>query len=110
MNTLADALNQNMVRRKNIIPNVDKARTPAQVQKGVNLWNRDSFDRTVAPRTLSNSSYYKGQPIRSFKKGGLVHQTGPAYLHKGELVVPKYAVDKMHRNWMLSSDGAMDPK
>ncbi|MFZ1973849.1 MAG: hypothetical protein WAU89_13445 [Candidatus Acidiferrales bacterium] len=34
-------------------------------------------------------------PMKSFKKGGMVHQTGVYKLHKGELVVPKHKVDAM---------------
>lgn len=45
--------------------------------------------------------------MKSFKKGGMVHKTGPAFLHKGELVVPKHAVEAMHKKWMLSDGGAV---
>lgn len=34
-------------------------------------------------------------PMKSFKKGGMVHKTGVYKLHKGELVVPKHKVDAM---------------
>ena len=35
-----------------------------------------------------------GAAIPYFKKGGMVHETGPAVVHKGELVVPrKYVKD-----------------
>ena len=30
-----------------------------------------------------------------FKKGGMVEHTGPAVLHKGEMVVPKHLVKKV---------------
>ncbi len=32
-----------------------------------------------------------------FKKGGMVHHTGMAKVHKGEYVIPKAQVDKMKR-------------
>ena len=34
-------------------------------------------------------------PLKSFKKGGMVHKTAVYKLHKGELVVPKHKVDAM---------------
>lgn len=46
--------------------------------------------------------------LQSFKKGGMVKKTGPYKLHKGEMVVPKKAVDKMIiKHWRLSDGGAM---
>lgn len=45
----------------------------------------------------------KGIRLRSYKKGGLVHKTGPAMLHKGELVVPKHKVD----SWLMSDTGVV---
>ena len=32
-----------------------------------------------------------------FKKGGMVHHTGMAKVHKGEYVIPKAQVDKMKK-------------
>ena len=36
----------------------------------------------------------RGQFLRMFKKGGTVGKTGPAIVHKGELVVPAKAAKK----------------
>ena len=33
----------------------------------------------------------------SYKKGGVVHKTGPARLHKGERVIPKSKVHKVEK-------------
>ena len=33
-----------------------------------------------------------------FKEGGKVAKTGPAYLHKGEMVVPKHLVKKVPKS------------
>jgi hypothetical protein len=33
-----------------------------------------------------------------FKDGGKVNKTGPAYLHKGEMVVPKHLVSKVPKS------------
>lgn len=54
--------------------------------------------RGTKMRVLHNAS-----PIKSFKKGGMVHKTGIYRLHKGEAVVPKHVVDK--KVWMMSEDG-----
>lgn len=45
---------------------------------------------------------------QSFKKGGMVTKTNTYKLHKGEMVIPKKAVDKMiTKHWRLSDGGAM---
>lgn len=36
--------------------------------------------------------------LPKYKKGGLVSKTGPAYLHKGELIVPKHLVSKLSKS------------
>jgi hypothetical protein len=33
-----------------------------------------------------------------FKKGGMVEHTGPALIHKGEMVVPKHLVKKVPKS------------
>ena len=36
--------------------------------------------------------------LPKYKKGGLVPKTGPAYLHKGEMVIPKHLVSKLSKS------------
>ncbi len=48
-----------------------------------------------------------GKKLKSYKKGGIVHKTGPALLHKGEYVVPRDQVEQQHKTWMMSDGGAM---
>lgn len=38
-----------------------------------------------------------GPPLRRMKKGGKVRKTGPAYLHKGERVIPADKRKKVER-------------
>lgn len=67
-------------------------------------------DKTVQQlkdRTRANDQMWTNKQMKSYKKGGMVHQTGPAFLHKGEYVVPKEQVQKAHKNWMLSDGGAV---
>lgn len=67
-------------------------------------------DKTVQQlkaRTQANDQMWTSKQMKSYKKGGMVHSTGPAYLHKGEMVVPKHTVDAMHKKWMLSDGGAV---
>jgi hypothetical protein len=59
---------------------------------------------------------YGGEALGSafpyFKKGGMVHETGPAVVHKGELVVPrKYVKDvpKSIKN-AIKADNKPKPK
>ena len=35
--------------------------------------------------------------LKAYKKGGLVPKTGAAYLHKGEMVIPKHLVSKLSK-------------
>ncbi len=62
-------------------------------------------------QSVGGKAYAYGQSkkptIGSFKKGGMVHKTGPYLLHKGEYVVNKDGVDKAHKSWMMSEGGAM---
>ena len=37
----------------------------------------------------------KGQFLRGFKKGGTVKKTGPALVHKGEVIVPAKKAKKL---------------
>lgn len=60
-----------------------------------NLWGRDAFDRTLVPTNKKIPGYYKGQPIQSFKHGGMVKKTGVYKLHKGEKVVSKKQLNKI---------------
>lgn len=39
-----------------------------------------------------------GSNFLPFKKGGMVEHTGPALVHKGEMVVPKHLVKKVPKS------------
>lgn len=67
----------------------------------------DQTIQHLKDRTRANDQMWTNRQMKSYKKGGIVHKTGPAYLHQGELVVPKKQVEAMHRSWRLSDGGAM---
>ncbi len=82
-----------------------------------NGWNGmygPNMDKTTIQHMKNNANAGEkammdaaGRKMKSYKKGGMVHSTGPAMLHKGEMVVPKHAVEAMHKKWMLSDGGAV---
>lgn len=53
-----------------------------------------------ANKAKSGSNLFKGQltgKLPAYKKGGKVKKTGPALVHKGEVVVPKNKVKKLKK-------------
>lgn len=63
------------------------------------------YRKAAAPTTPipTTTSTPVTKPVQSFKKGGLVHQTGVYRLHKGEAVMTKGHVN----NWLMSDTGVM---
>ena len=51
-----------------------------------------------------------GNALIPFKKGGMVKKTGPALLHKGELVVPKHLVKNVSKTVKKKIAAAKKPK
>ena len=81
--------------KRNYLPMTKRKMTMGRLNEMITGIQRDITKRTP-----------KAQ-LKSYKKGGKVKKTGPAYLHKGEMVIPK----GMHMmNGMMMSDKEMDKK
>ena len=60
---------------------------------------RPSFPSSVPSVSSSFQNMRPNLPgLKAYKKGGLVSKTGPAYLHKGEMVIPKHLVSKLSKS------------
>lgn len=80
---------------KGVMSHMKRGATGPAIQSPAS--SKASVVKTLKPLTTPQPNTEEGQ-MPSYKKGGIVKKTGPALLHKGELVVPK------HR---MTSDGFM---
>lgn len=75
------------------------SRTAKALTQGGKALSKSGSEMIESSREQAASNMDRQTPLNlpSYRKGGKVRKTGPARLHKGELVVPRKKVRKVKR-------------